>query len=179
MTLSSRRHAVEGRPQQNSRKRNRSASVQPSSARRTEEDGVQGLQATRPQKPPCPGTRACIDAPAIPASKPVTVTRSTEWELLMQLDSWSRPGLSVAEFKRLFKSSDPSECCICARVCDCVCACGVDEVKSTNSEGGSEMAGMSSTEAFSGAMSGGDCSIGVTCEDEGAGVERLTFALGW
>ncbi|KAH7904121.1 hypothetical protein BJ138DRAFT_1119708 [Hygrophoropsis aurantiaca] len=95
------RHAVKGDSRRSSRRHSTSASVQPNPRRRT------GLQATPRQtlleSYPEPGIRAGVDAPAIPTSEPVAAAEPTEWELLMQLDSWNRPGLSVAEFKRLFK----------------------------------------------------------------------------
>ncbi|EGN99205.1 hypothetical protein SERLA73DRAFT_152873 [Serpula lacrymans var. lacrymans S7.3] len=52
----------------------------------------------------------CIEPPHIHASKPPTVPPASDFDLLLQLDNWSRPGLSVAAFKKLFAS------CICGLV---------------------------------------------------------------
>ncbi|KAH7917584.1 hypothetical protein BV22DRAFT_1135289 [Leucogyrophana mollusca] len=44
------------------------------------------------------------DPPPIPVTAAAEPRDASQWDLLMRLDSWQRPGLSVAEFKKLFKS---------------------------------------------------------------------------
>ncbi|KAH7903573.1 hypothetical protein BJ138DRAFT_1020404 [Hygrophoropsis aurantiaca] len=51
-------------------------------------------------------TRAIVasDAPVIPITAAPAAQNPSQWDLLMKLDAWQAPGLSVAEFRRLFKS---------------------------------------------------------------------------
>ncbi|KAH7918540.1 hypothetical protein BV22DRAFT_1134510 [Leucogyrophana mollusca] len=51
------------------------------------------------------GVRSAKDAPSIPVSAaPRKAEEPSSWDLLMQLDSWQRPGLPVNQFKKMFKS---------------------------------------------------------------------------
>ncbi|KAH7904495.1 hypothetical protein BJ138DRAFT_1237321 [Hygrophoropsis aurantiaca] len=77
------------------------------SAKSLREDAAEALRVARQKKRTRHsdvGASKDRGIPVIPVSAPVEAPEPSAWDLLMRLDSWQRPGLSVTEFKKLFRS---------------------------------------------------------------------------
>ncbi|KAH7917880.1 hypothetical protein BV22DRAFT_1135036 [Leucogyrophana mollusca] len=68
-------------------------------------EDLQGARQKKKARRSDTAVRSAEDAPAIPVSTaPREAENPSPWDLLMQLDSWQRPGLPVNQFRKLFKS---------------------------------------------------------------------------
>ncbi|KAH7919884.1 hypothetical protein BV22DRAFT_1050764 [Leucogyrophana mollusca] len=62
------------------------------------------VRGVKPKKKTRHSDTASKDIPVIPVSAAPDKEDMSQWDLLMKMDSWQRPGISTAQFKQLFRS---------------------------------------------------------------------------